>query len=94
MDFYLHDLTDEAKERVLKNNKNVTEDEPIAISFNYNDTKNCTHVSGKYEFIQKLIPILKGMGYDDFHLYYEDCGIWTLCWHNPEFNGPEWMLVR
>ena len=44
--------------------------------------------------IQEIIPILKEMGYDDFHLYYEDSGIWVLYYHNPELDNLSWKLIR
>ena len=49
-------------------------------------------VSGEWEYIQKLIPILKEMGYIDMHLYYEDFEIWVLQWHNPEHDYMIWQL--
>ena len=93
MDIYLRDLTPVAQDFILNYRKEIKADEPIAILYNPNDTDNCAHVAGSFEHIQKLIPILKDMGYIDFNLSYEDCGIWTLRWHNPEFDGLEWMLV-
>lgn len=46
-----------------------------------------SNVAGKWENIQKIIPILKELGYTDMHLYYEDCDIWVLEWHNPSLDG-------
>ena len=49
-------------------------------------------ISGKLESLMKMIPILKELEYDDIHLYYEDCDIWVMEWHNPEHDGTRWEL--
>lgn len=59
---------------------------------NESESVNYYQVAGKLEHIQKLIPILKEMGYTDMHLYYEDVEIWVLQWHNPEFDYMRWHL--
>lgn len=93
MDFYLNDLTDDARERLFSY-KTVEEDKPIASLIDFSMNENCPQVAGEFKYIQQLILILKEMGYIDFNLYYEDCNIWILKWHNPEFDGARWMLVE
>ena len=51
-------------------------------------------ISGEWEHIVKLIPILKEMGYDDLHLKYEDSDIWILEWHNPLHDNSSWVLTE
>ena len=55
-------------------------------------TIEVARISGKLESLMKMIPILKELEYDDIHLYYEDCGIWVMEWHNPECDGTRWEL--
>jgi hypothetical protein len=59
---------------------------------NEREEKNYQQVAGEWEHIQKLIPILKEMGYVDMHLYYEDVEVWVLQWHNPEHDFMRWQL--
>lgn len=93
MTFYLKDFTEEAQE-VIRKNYNFDEDGPCATFFQWEDTENCSYISGTWENIQKLIPIFKEMGYDDLHLFYEDSGIWVLYYHNFKLDGMEWRLIR
>lgn len=55
-------------------------------------TIEVARIGGKLESLMKMIPILKELEYDDIHLYYEDCGIWVMEWHNPEHDGTRWEL--
>ena len=95
MDFYLADFNKEAQEAISEYNKTLsTNSAPIAVlcDFEYND--KISSVAGELDKIQKLIPILKEMGYDDFNLYYEDCDVWVLKWHNPKLDCMRWMLIE
>lgn len=94
MNFYLSDFNNEVRERIIKDYGNTKEDEPIAALINFDENENCPKIAGSFENIQKLIPILSDMGYDDFNLYYEDYDIWVLKWHNSKFDGLSWMLVE
>lgn len=93
MDFFLDDFTQDAQD-VIKDNFDFNEQEACAVLCFENDTENCGHVAGTWDKIQKIIPILKEMEYDDFHLYYEDAGIWVLYYHNPDLDNLSWRLVR
>lgn len=93
MNFYIEDFTQEAQ-NMIKDNFNFNEQETCASLCFENDTENCSHVAGTWDKIQKIIPVLKEMEYDDFHLYYEDAGIWVLYYHNPDLDNLSWRLVR
>ena len=49
-------------------------------------------IAAELEVLQKLIPVLHEAGYDDVHLFYEDCDVWVLQFHNPEHDGLTWEL--
>ena len=49
-------------------------------------------IGGKLESLMKMIPILRELGYDDIHLYYEDSDIWVMEWHNPKCDYVRWEL--
>lgn len=49
-------------------------------------------LSGTLEQIQKLIPILSEMDYDELLLSYDDCGIWRLEWNQPKLSGQHFEL--
>ena len=55
-------------------------------------TIEVARIGGRLESLMKMIPILKELEYDDIHLYYEDCDIWVMEWHNPEYDGTRWEL--
>ena len=55
-------------------------------------TIEVARIGGKLESLMKMIPILKELEYDDIHLYYEDCDIWVMEWHNPKYDGIRWEL--
>lgn len=93
MIFYLEDFTQEAQ-NMIKDNFDFNDQEACAVLCFENDTENCGHVAGTWDKIQKIIPVLKEMEYDDFHLYYEDAGIWVLYYHNPDLDNLSWRLVR
>ena len=93
MDFFLNDFTQDAQ-NTIKDNFNFDENKPCATLYFENDTENCSSVSGTWDKIQEIIPILKEMGYDDFHLYYDDVGIWVLYYHDPELDNLVWRLIR
>ena len=44
------------------------------------------YLSGTLEQIQKLIPLLSEMEYDELLLSYEDCGIWRLEWNQSKLT--------
>ena len=93
MIFYLEDFTQEAQD-MIKDNFDFDEKEACAVLCFENDTENCGHVAGTWDKIQKIIPVLKEMEYDDFHLYYEDAGVWVLYYHSPDLDNLSWRLVR
>lgn len=97
MDFYLNDFTDEACERIKDNwtfyeTGSIPEDEPIA-SMRWTRENKLPKISGEWEQMSQLIPILKDMGYDELRLAYEDCGIWTLTAHQTEYDEFGFHLV-
>lgn len=51
-----------------------------------------SRIGGKLETLLKMIPILHELGYDDIHLYFDDCDIWVMEWHNPEHDFVRWEL--
>ena len=93
MDFFFIFFTQDAQNTI-----NVyfmfDENKPCATLYFENDTENCSHVAGTWDKIQEIIPILGEMGYDDFHLYYDDAGIWVLYYHDPELDNLVWKLIR
>lgn len=96
MEFLFDDLSKETQDNLRETHKfelnNMDADDAIAyLSFPLT-RKGAGCISGKWENVVKLIPILKEMGYDDLHLRYEDCNIWVLEWHNPEHDGAIWRL--
>lgn len=91
-DFYIDDFKPEVVDELMQR-RNIEDDEIVAVPFNENLNAAIPHIEGSWENIQKLIPILKDMGYIHMHLYYEDCNIWILQWHNPEFDNAEWVLI-
>lgn len=50
------------------------------------------YLSGTLEQIQKLIPLLSEMGYDELLLSYEDCGIWRLEWNQSKLTDQHFEL--
>lgn len=50
------------------------------------------YLSGTLEQIQKLIPILSEMEYDELLLSYEDCGIWRLEWSQSKLTDQHFEL--
>ena len=49
-------------------------------------------MSGTLEQIQKLIPLLSEMGYDELLLSYEVCGIWRLEWNQSKLTDQHFEL--
>lgn len=49
-------------------------------------------LSGTLEQLQKLIPILSEMEYDELLLSYDDCGIWRLEWNQPKLTDQHFEL--
>lgn len=49
-------------------------------------------LSGTLEQIQKLIPLLSEMEYEELLLSYEDCGIWRIEWNQPKLTGQHFEL--
>ena len=99
MDFRLEDFTPEVQETIKRYHEWVSRDNSeyngaIATLCNFKENDKLPQISGEWEHISKLIPILKEMGYGDFHLYYEDCGIWVLKWHSREFDDRQWLLIE
>ena len=92
MDFYLKDFVDDTKEVLKGTFPWIREDERVAVAAMESEYYSYSKVAGKWEDIQKLIPLIAKMEYDDFHLYYDDCEIWVLEWHNPEHDGARWFL--
>lgn len=90
--FYINDFKQEVIDELMQNHS-YEESEIVAVPYNEETNENVPYVAGSWENVSKIIPILKEMGYTEMHLYYEDCGIWVLQWHNPEFDNGEWMLV-
>lgn len=99
MDFKLEDFVPEVQENIKRYHKwackdNSTYNGAIATMCNFEENDKVPQITGEWEYISKLIPIFKDMGYDDFHLYYEDCGVWVLKWHSREFDDKQWMLIE
>lgn len=94
MYFSWDDLTEEAKEKVCDVlGRDFLPENFEAVSLATVETEGINSIAGEWEHIVKLIPILKDMGYADMHLYYEDCDIWCLVWHNRELDGKEWVIT-
>lgn len=51
-----------------------------------------SYLSGTLEQLQKLIPILSEMEYDELLLSYEDCGIWRLEWNQSKLTDQHFEL--
>lgn len=49
-------------------------------------------LTGTLEQIQKLIPLLSEMEYDELLLSYEDCGIWRLEWNQSKLTDQHFEL--
>ncbi len=49
-------------------------------------------LSGTLEQLQKLIPILSEMEYDELLLSYDDCGIWRLEWNQSKLTDQHFEL--
>ena len=99
MDFKLEDFVPAVQENIKRYHKwackdNSTYNGAIATMCNFEENDKIPQIAGDWEHISKLIPIFKDMGYGDFHLYYEDCGIWVLKWHSAEVDGRQWMLIE
>lgn len=97
MDFLFSDLIKETQDNLRETHNfelNLMNDDDTIAYLSFPSTRNSAcRISGEWDYIVKLIPILKEMGYNDLHLRYEDCGIWVLEWHNPEFDGnATWRL--
>lgn len=50
------------------------------------------YLSGTLEQLQKLIPLLSEMEYDELLLSYEDCGIWRLEWNQSKLTDQHFEL--
>lgn len=99
MDFKLEDFVPEVQEKIKQYydwvcKYNSADDGAIATMCNFEENDKLPQIAGEWQYIQQLIPILKEMGYDDFHLYYEDCGIWVLKWHSTELDDRQLMLIE
>lgn len=91
-DFFLSDFKEEVVQELMESHA-YDESEIVAVPFNEQLNETISHISGKWEQISQIIPLLKEMGYTEMRLYYEDCGIWVLQWHSPEFDNSEWVLI-
>lgn len=99
MDFRLEDFVPTVQENIKHYHNWIYKDNSghngaIATMCNFEENDKVPQIAGDWEHISKLIPIFKDMGYGDFHLYYEDCGIWVLKWHSAEVDGRQWMLIE
>ena len=92
-DFFLSDFKEEVVQELMKNHA-YNEDEVVAVPYNEQLNETISHVAGHWREISEIIPLLKDMGYTEMRLYYEDCGIWVLQWHNPEMDNCEWILIE
>ena len=91
-DFFLSDFKEEVVQELMESHA-YDESEIVAVPFNEQLNETISRISGKWEHISQMIPLLKEMGYTEMRLYYEDCGIWVLQWHNPKFDNSEWVLI-
>lgn len=99
MDFKLEDFVPAVQENIKRYHKwackdNSTYNGAIATMCNFEENDKVPQIAGTWDKMQKIIPILKEMGYDDFHLYYEDADIWVLYYHNPELDNLSWKLIQ
>lgn len=99
MDFKLEDFVPEVQENIKRYHKWIYKDNSvyngaIATMCNFEENDRVPQIACDWEYISKLIPNFKDMGYGDFHLYYEDCGIWVLKWYSREFDDKQWMLIE
>ena len=86
MDFYLKDFVDDTKEVLKGTFPWIREDERVAVAAMEPERYSYSKIAGKWEDIQKLIPLIAKMEYDD-------CDIWVLEWHNPRHDGrATWRL--
>ena len=92
-DFCIADFNQEVIDEIMQEHC-YGENDIVAVPYNEYLNETISNVCGKWEQISQMIPLLKEMGYIEMHLYYEDCGIWVLQWHNPEMDNSEWMLVN
>ena len=58
MDFFLGDFTQDAQ-NMIKDNFDFDENKPCATLYFENETRNCSHVAGTWDKMQKIILILK-----------------------------------
>lgn len=91
--FFLNDFKEEVVQELMENHA-YDESEIVAVSFDEQLNKAISCVCGTWEQISQIIPLLKEMNYTEMRLYYEDCGIWVLQWHNPELDNCEWVLIE
>lgn len=96
MDIYFSDLSAEKRNLIKEQDlfyctpKQIRDELPLA---KVCATTEPSYISGEWQHISKLIPILKDMEYYEFHLSYEDCNVWRLEWNTPELTGLIWELV-
>lgn len=94
---YFGDLNESAQKDIKKDfefsEKEGNNEYAVAARFDEEANVLCPHLAGSIDNLMKIIPILADMGYDDLALTYDDCGIWKLRWHNPEYDNMEWILV-
>lgn len=98
MDLYFNDLTQEAQDRVVEEwnfrfSGSPMDDAPVAVLYDEATEEKIPKISGEWEHIAKLVPILKDLDYTDINLYYEDCGIWTIRFHAPKLDCLRFSLV-
>ena len=91
-DFFLFVFREEVVQELMESPA-YDASEIVAVPYNEHLNETISRISGKWEQISQMIPLLKEMGYTEMRLYYEDCGIWVLQWHNPKLDNCEWILV-
>ena len=91
--FYLDDFKPEVVDELVKYG-GYDEKEIVAVPYNEDYEDSIPSVAGNWKHISQIIPLLKEMGYTDMNLYYEDCDIWVLKWHNPEMDNSVWTLIH
>lgn len=92
-DFCIADFNQEVIDEIMQEH-HYDENDIVAVPYNADINEYISHVAGSWDNISKMIPILKEMDYTEMRLYYEDCGIWVLQWHNPELDNSEWVLIN
>lgn len=92
-DFFLSDFKEEVVQKLMESHA-YDENEVVAVPYNEQLNEGISHAAGSWEQVSQMIPLLREMGYTEMRLYYEDCGIWVLQWHNPELDNSEWILVN